>query len=118
MKISGRALNGGYAEGAAVVLDVPFSFIGDMNPSTGELTMPGHPLMGTSLKNKILVMPTGRGGTIAPYIAYSAQKNGNAPSAILCNKADFLTLESALTIDIPVMEGFSTDITKQITNGS
>ena len=118
MRITGKALNGGYAKGEAVVLDVPFSFIGDMNPYTGELTMIGHPLFGTSLKNKVLVIPTGKGGTIAPYIAYYAQKNGNAPVALLCNKADFLTLESALTINIPVMEDFSADITTQINTGS
>jgi Uncharacterized conserved protein len=116
--LSGKTLNGGYAKAEAVVVDVPFSFIGDMNPDTGELTMTGHPLFGTVLRNKVLVIPTGRGGTIAPYIAYHAHKKGNAPAALLCNKADFLTLEAALTIDIPVMESFSADITRQIANGS
>jgi predicted aconitase with swiveling domain len=117
-RITGKSLNRGCVKGQAVVFEVPFSFIGDFDPNTGKVTMNGHPLFGTVLKDKILVIPTGKGGTIAPYIAYYAQKNGVAPIAILCNKADSITLECALTIDIPIMEGFSDDITRRVTTGS
>jgi predicted aconitase with swiveling domain len=117
MKLVGKSLNKGHVKGEAVVFEVPFSFIGDLNPDNGKVTMTGHPLFGTSLKDKILVFPTGRGGTIAPYIAYYAQKNHVAPRAILCNQADSITLECALTIDIPIMDNFSGDITRQVTTG-
>jgi len=117
MRLTGKSLNHGCVEGQAAVFQTPFSFIGDLDPSNGKVTMIGNPLFGTSLKDKILVIPTGKGGTIAPFIAYYAKKNGVAPLAILCNKADSLTLECALTIDIPILDGFAEDITQKVANG-
>jgi len=117
MKLNGRVLNAGNVSGEAVVIDVPFSFIGDVNPINGQITLTGHRLFGTSLKGKIMVIPTGRGGTIAPYIAYQLKKNGMAPLAILCNDIEPVTLECALTMDIPVLDRFKIDITKEIGTG-
>jgi predicted aconitase with swiveling domain len=109
MKIKGRVINGGSASGEALVLDVPFSFIGDFDPETGKITILNHPLFGKSLANKILVCPTGKGGTIAPFIAYQAKKKGNAPAAILCKKVEPILCESALAIDIPILDSLSQD---------
>jgi predicted aconitase with swiveling domain len=109
MKIKGRVINGGSASGEALVLNVPFSFIGDFDPETGKITILNHPLFGKSLANKILVCPTGKGGTIAPFIAYQAKKKGNAPAAILCKKVEPILCESALAIDIPILDSLSQD---------
>ena len=117
MKIKGRVINGGKVKGEAVVLDVPFSFIGDFDPNTGKLAIEGHPLFGESLANKILVCPTGKGGTIAPFIAYQAWQKGNAPAAILCEKAEPLLCESAIAIDIPILDCFDENPVETITTG-
>ncbi len=117
MEFKGRVINNGKTEGLAVVLDTPFSFIGDIDPNTGELTMHGNSQAGVSLADKILVFPTGKGGTIAPFIAYQAQKNGKAPRAILCDQAEPITAECAMTIDIPMMDSFSVELTKTIKTG-
>jgi hypothetical protein len=114
MELKGKVINKGKAEGMAVVLDSAFSFIGDMDPKTGELTMTGSPLAGQSLAGKILVFPTGKGGTIAPFIAYLAQNNGVAPCAILCDKVEPITAESAMVINIPLMDSFSLKLTDTI----
>lgn len=114
MELQGRVINPGKAEGSAVVFDTPFSFIGDIDPNTGELTMQGHPLAGMSLAGKILVFPTGKGGTIAPFIIYEAQKNGKAPSAILCDQVEPITAECAMTINIPMMDSFPAELKKLI----
>ncbi len=106
MKMIGRVINGGTAEGEAFVVKSPFSFIGDFEPKTGQLEVKGDPLYGESMANKILVCPTGKGGTIAPFIAYEAWKNGNAPIAILCLEADSILTECALVINIPILDGF------------
>jgi phosphomecalonate degydratase small subunit len=106
MKLKGRVINGGEAKGEAIVLDVPFSFIGDFDPVTGKLAMEGHPLFGETIAGRILVCPTGKGGTIAPFIAYEAKKNGKAPAAIICEKAEPLLCESAIAIDIPILDRF------------
>ncbi|HHU02861.1 MAG TPA: DUF126 domain-containing protein [Christensenellaceae bacterium] len=113
----GRVLNPGRAKGEALVFNLPFSFIGDMSPKTGEITMVGHPNFGMSVKNKVLVFQTGRGGTIAPYMLYEAVKNNVGPCAILCDNADMLTLECALTVDIPIYDAFGEKITEALKNG-
>ena len=117
MKLKGRVINGGNASGEALVLDVPFSFIGDFDPDTGKITILNHPLFGKSLANKILVCPTGKGGTIAPFIAYQAMKKGNAPAAILCRKVEPILCESALAVDIPVLDCFLEDLLQVIKTG-
>jgi phosphomecalonate degydratase small subunit len=117
MKMKGRIINAGNASGEALVLDVPFSFIGDFDPDTGKITILNHPLFGKSLANKILVCPTGKGGTIAPFIAYQAKKKGNAPAAILCKKVEPILCESALAIDIPILDSLSEDPVEHIKTG-
>lgn len=117
MELKGRAITGGEAEGAAFVLDVPFSFIGDFDPETGNFVVEGHPLFGQSLAGKILVCPTGKGGTIAPFIAYQAMKKGNAPIAIVCEEAEPLLCESAMAINIPILDGFSRSPVEAIRTG-
>jgi predicted aconitase with swiveling domain len=117
MKVKGRVINGGNVSGHAVVLDVPFSFIGDFDPNTGNITILNHPMFGESIAGKILVCPTGKGGTIAPFIAYEAMKKGNAPAAILCGEADPILCESALAINIPILDSFGEDFFKLIATG-
>ena len=117
MKLKGRVINEGDAKGEAFVLDVSFSFIGDFDPDTGKLTIQGHPLCGESLADKILVCPSGKGGTIAPFIAYQAWQQGNAPAAILCQKAEPIICESAITINIPILDNFNENPVERIKTG-
>jgi predicted aconitase with swiveling domain len=117
MRMTGRVINQGRATGQAVVLDVPFSFIGDFDPDTGRLLMQGHPLEGQELAGKVLVIPNGKGGTIAPFIAYAAKKKGNAPAAILCDRIEPITCESAITIDIPLLVSSGENFTSAIRTG-
>ena len=117
MNLKGRAINVGYANGVALVLDFPFSFIGDFDPATGILVMDNHPLQGRSIAGKILVCPTGKGGTIAPFIAYQAKLAGKAPAAILCEKADPILCECALVINIPIIDTFDKNLQENIRTG-
>ena len=117
MRLKGRVINGGKVKAMAVVLDVPFSFIGDFDPDTGKLAIEGHPLCGETLANKILVCPTGKGGTIAPFIAYQAWQKRNAPAAILCEKAEPLLCESAIAINIPILDSFDRNAFQIIKTG-
>jgi len=117
MKLKGRVINGGNVQGEAFVLEMPFSFIGDFDPDTGKFAVQGHSLFGKSLANKILVCPSGKGGTIAPFIAYLAWQKGNAPAAILCEKAEPILCESAITINIPILDTFNENPVERIKTG-
>jgi predicted aconitase with swiveling domain len=117
MKLKGRIINGGDVHGEAFVLDEPFAFLGEFDFETGEVTIPGNPLFGKSMANKILVCPSGKGSTLAPFLVYRAWKKGKAPAAILCEKADTVLCESALTIDIPILDSFDASPVKNIRTG-
>jgi predicted aconitase with swiveling domain len=117
MILKGRAINKGNAEGEAVVFKSPFSFTGDFDVNTGTLIRKDHPSMGEKIAQKILVFPMGKGAVNAAITLYKAHKQGNAPSGIICRKADPLTLECAITIDIPIMDSFDKDPVREIKNG-
>ena len=117
MKLTGRVINGGKVTAQAVVLDSAFAFIGQFDPAMGTLVFEGHPLHGCSLAGKVLVCTTGKGGTIAPFIAYQANQEGKAPAAILCDHADPILTECALVIDIPILDTFDQEPTKAIRTG-
>ena len=59
MKLKGRAIFEGKAEGPSLVSSSPMSFYGGVNPDTGEIVENGHELNGQSVKGKVLVFPYG-----------------------------------------------------------
>ena len=117
MKLIGRPANPGQAEAEAIVLDVPFAFTGDFDPGTGVLTIKGHPLEGKKIANKILVIPFGKGAVNAATVLYSAHKKGSAPVGIICDKADPITLECAMTVGIPIIDSFDSNPVDVIQTG-
>ena len=117
MELSGRTINNGDVESKAVVLKDPFNFTTDFDPGTGTLSIKGHPLYGQKIANKILIIPAAKGAVTAAITIYHAKKMGNAPVAILCRKADPITVECAMLIDIPVMDSFDMDILELIKTG-
>lgn len=117
MNLKGRVVSEGDASGDAVVLEGAFSLIGDFEASTGILLVKGHPMQGQSLAGKVLVCTTGKGGTIAPFIAYQAKQAGKAPAAILCDVADPILVESALVSGIPLLDRLDPSPVKTIKTG-
>ena len=117
MKLTGRVINAGNVSGEAFVLDMMFSFVGDFDPQTGMLSVDGHPLNNQSMAGKILICQAGKGGTIAPFIAYQAMENKLAPAAILCRKVEPIICESALAINIPILYEFDKDPVATIKSG-
>ena len=117
MELRGRTVNSGDVESEAVVLDSPFNFTSDFDPRTGALCIKGHPLDGTTIGNKILIIPGAKGAVTAAITIYHAKKMGNAPAAILCRKADPITVECAMVIDIPMLDAFEKDLLEVIRTG-
>lgn len=110
MKFDARALNPGHVTAPAFVVEQAFSFIGDFDPHSGALLIPNHPYAGQSLTGKVLICPGGKGGTMAPFLLYEACQRGHAPVAILCNCADPILFESAMAINIPILDHFEDDV--------
>lgn len=104
MKLKGHTINGGKAEGEAIVYRGPFSFVGDLDPVTGVIPVPGHELEGQKLANKVFVFTTGHGSSGGPYYAYRSKTAGNAPAALICIKAEPVIGLAAITADIPMVD--------------
>jgi predicted aconitase with swiveling domain len=109
MRLKGRSINPGKAEGEAVIYNGPFSMKGDLDPKSGKVNVKGHPLEGKSLAGKIFVFTTGKGSTVGPYIAYEAKKAGLAPAAMICQECEQIIALGAIMADIPMVDRLDKD---------
>jgi predicted aconitase with swiveling domain len=114
VEIKGKCIVPGEVTGETIVSYEPISFLGDIDPKTGQITAVRHPLKGNSVKGKILVFPFGRGSTVGSYVIYQLLKNRTAPIAFLTQKADPIVTVGAIISGIPMMDDI--DINK-IPNG-
>ena len=104
MKLRGRAIYDGRADGIALVSSSPMSFYGGVNPDTGEIVERGHELRGQSVKGRVLVFPYGKGSTVGSYVLYRLRKNGVAPCAILNAKCETIVAVGAIISEIPCVD--------------
>ena len=104
MKLKGRAIFEGKAEGQALVSSSPMSFYGGVNPDTGEIVERGSELVGQSVKGRVLVFPHGKGSTVGSYVLYRLAKNGVAPSAIVNAKCETIVAVGAIISEIPCVD--------------
>jgi predicted aconitase with swiveling domain len=104
MKLRGRCINPGKAEGEAIVSHLPFSFKGEIDPHTGMIPSPSHEHFGRSLKDKILICPSGKGSSENTNVAYEAKLSGVAPAAIVVQKMEPVLAACVLVADIPTLE--------------
>jgi len=104
MLLKGHTINPGYAEGEAVVTHTPFSFSGELDPNTGKIAPVDHELCGQLIKGKIFVVPTGKGSSSGPNVAWAAMKAGNAPCGIICVTAEPVLAAGAITANIPMID--------------
>ena len=102
--VRGRKISGGTAEGLALVSHEPISFFGGVNPDTGVVTEKGHELEGTTVKDRVLVFPNGKGSTVGSYTLYRMKRNGVAPRAIINVECEPIVAVGAIISDIPTVD--------------
>jgi predicted aconitase with swiveling domain len=104
MKLKGHKVSPGMAEGEAVVLEDPFSFLGELDPNTGRIASPLNKEYGRDLRGKVIVVPTGKGSSMGPVISWYAMKAGNNPAAIVCLQAEAILASAAIVAGIPMVD--------------
>jgi len=110
--LKGRIVSPGYGEGQALVAKspVPISGVG-IEPETGAFTWMGHELNDMSMKDKILIMPTGLGYSGGDWSLYAMKTiYGTSPQAIACLNVDLFTASGALLSDIPLVDRLEKNI--------
>lgn len=104
----GRVIQPGRASGLALVTAEPISFLGQVDPETGRVVDPHHPLAGCDVTGRVLVFPTGKGSTVGSYVLYQLAKNRHAPAAIVNARCEAIVATGAIISGIPTIDGVDT----------
>ncbi len=104
MKLHGRKIYPGYAQGETLVTSQGISFFGGIDPESGVVVERGHELEGQSIAGKVLVFPTGKGSTVGSYTLYRLKANGKAPLAIVNRECETITAVGAIIAEIPCLD--------------
>ena len=99
-----RRIVGGTGEGKTLVTSQPINFLAMVNGNTGVITDQLHQLYGKSFKGSVLIFPYAIGSSVGAYSIYSLKEYGNAPSAVVCSKADITTASGCALANIPVVD--------------
>ncbi len=108
IELSGRVIKAGKAEGVALVSPEPIGFLGGVDPETGVVIEPGHPLAGQCVAGRVLVFPTGKGSTVGSYTLYRMARGGTAPAAILNAESEAIVAVGAIIAGIPMVDQVDT----------
>ena len=102
--LRGRIIKSGRGEGLALVSPAPIGFLGGVDPDTGIVLEPGHPLQGQSVAGRVLVFPTGKGSTVGSYTILRLAKSGHAPAAMINAESEAIVAVGAIIADIPMVD--------------
>lgn len=117
IRLKGRKVVGGVAEGDAVISREPISFFGGVNPKTGKIIERKHPLEGTVIAGKVLIFPQGKGSTVGSYTLYAMAKNEVAPAAIINIETEPIIAVGCVLANIPLIDKLEKDPLQVIKNG-
>jgi predicted aconitase with swiveling domain len=112
-----RGLVRGRAEGEALVARATLSFWGEVDPVTGRVLAPGHPLEGQSLRGKVLVIESTKGSSATPLVIGLAHREGNAPIAFVNTSIDALAVLGCVVNGIPMVSELDRDPFEAIETG-
>jgi hypothetical protein len=102
--LQGRTICDGYAEGPALVSPAPIGFLGGVDPDTGVVLEPGHPLQGKSVAGTVLVFPTGKGSTVGSYTILRLGRGGCGPAAMINSHSEAIVAVGAILAGIPMVD--------------
>lgn len=103
-RMQGRVIRAGRAAGQALVSPAPIGFLGGVDPDSGVVVEPNHPLNGQSVAGRVLVFPTGKGSTVGSYTILRLARNGVAPAAMINAESEAIVAVGAIIADIPMVD--------------
>lgn len=101
MRINGRGVIGGIAEGEAVVSRETIQGWSGLDDRTGTIIEEGHPLKGQTIAGKILILSGGKGSNGWSCHFHEARLKGIAPAALVFPKIDSRTGVAAVVTEVP-----------------
>jgi predicted aconitase with swiveling domain len=98
-----KILVSGKVQGIVLKSNDPINFLGTVDKKTGIISDKNHDLFEKSLKDSILVFPSGVGSSVGAYTIYSIKSNNVAPRAMICQKADLTVATGCALANIPLI---------------
>jgi len=98
-----KVLVSGKVQGTVLKSNDPINFLGTVDKKTGIISDKNHDLFEKSLKDSILVFPSGVGSSVGAYTIYSIKSNNVAPRAMICQKADLTVATGCALANIPLI---------------
>ncbi len=93
----------GKVQGIVLKSQKPINFLGTVDKKTGIISDKNHDLFEKSIKDTILVFPSGVGSSVGAYTIYSIKSNNTAPLAMICQKADLTVATGCALTNIPLI---------------
>lgn len=107
--LHGRSVYGGKAEGIALCCEDSITGWCGVNPHTGEIIENHHAHRGESIKDRIVLLPCGK-GSVGWSCHFTAVKvSGNAPAAWVLRQVDTRIGVAVVTMGIPSVADFDFD---------
>ncbi len=98
-----KILVSGKVQGVVLKSEKPINFLGIVDKKTGIISDKNHDLFKKSIKDTILVFPSGVGSSVGAYTIYSIKSNNTAPLAMICQKADLTVATGCALANIPLI---------------
>jgi predicted aconitase with swiveling domain len=105
---------GAVVEGAALVLSEGFSPRYDLDRWSGVISRIGHSAEGKSIRDRILIIPTAKGGVAGGWAFYDLLKKGIAPKAMLFGKLNPVMVQGAVLARMTIAEGWEGNLTEWV----
>ncbi len=98
-----KILVSGKVQGIVLKSEKPINFLGTVDKKTGIISDKNHDLFEKSIRDTILVFPSGVGSSVGAYTIYSIKSNNTAPLAMICQKADLTVATGCALANIPLI---------------
>lgn len=115
--LKGRPVNGGVAEGYALVTREALAGMGVFDAATGTVTEPGNDWKGEVVTGKVLVYKTGRGSSSWASCHQALHLQGTAPAAHVITENNPQTALGVVLSRIPAVTDLDQDPTEAIATG-
>jgi predicted aconitase with swiveling domain len=110
IRLKGRRISKGVATAKALVLTSNLSFLGGVDPITGRVKDRSTGAFNRTVRNRVLVFPSGKGSTVGSYVIYGLRHNGKAPAAILNRRTETIVATGAILAQIPLVDEVDIDL--------
>ena len=108
---------GPVVEGVVLIMREGFSPRYDLDRWTGLISRVGHSAERESICNRILVIPTSKGGVAGGWAFYDLLNKGIAPKALVFGKLNPVMVQGAVLARMAVTEGWDQDLPALLRSG-